>query len=336
MSSDKKLKKVRGKFIAIVYSFEGENAPGFQHYDVWRADVISDWLNAIQEVGCIPYILDVRTFVYKAANNSLPHIDFVINLNAGNFELSTLGLVPSVCGFLAIPCIPCDTISSVVGESKILSNLIAFAAGLNVPKELNISDLNGIFKPNNLGSSCGIKKGHQTTEKKDYVYQQFIEGFDVTIPILHNPNTKKLEVLPAILYLPESKDPNWFLGEKEKWLHTGYKKHAVLVDEETKEKCLELGKAYSIKTFYRVDTRLACNSYEELLRAIKEPIHFSKVYFLEINAMPTIKQGINFHNSLEHLNSNHPMYGCLASYKKEIKNHTLTGFILYCALSALT
>lgn len=97
------LNSIQGSIIAVVYTFEGENAPGFKHYDVWRSNVIADWINAINEIGCKPYIIDVRTFISKAMMDTLPHLDFIINLNAGNINLDNLGLIPSVCSFLNIP-----------------------------------------------------------------------------------------------------------------------------------------------------------------------------------------------------------------------------------------
>ena len=103
------LNSIQGSIIAVVYTFEGENAPGFKHYDVWRSNVIADWINAINEIGCKPYIIDVRTFISKAMMDTLPHLDFIINLNAGNINLDNLGLIPSVCSFLNKPCIPCSS-----------------------------------------------------------------------------------------------------------------------------------------------------------------------------------------------------------------------------------
>lgn len=72
------LDRIKGLTVAIVYIFEGEQAAGFAHYHIWKGDIISKWLNAIANVGCRPFILDVRTFVEKAFSNTLPHIDFVI------------------------------------------------------------------------------------------------------------------------------------------------------------------------------------------------------------------------------------------------------------------
>jgi len=70
-----------GKTVGVIYTFEGEKAPGFKHYHIWQSDIISKWLLAIQDLKCRPLIFDVRTFVEKAISNQLPHLDFVLNLN---------------------------------------------------------------------------------------------------------------------------------------------------------------------------------------------------------------------------------------------------------------
>ena len=121
------LHRIQGKTIAVVYIFEGEQGEGFEHYDIWQSDVISEWLYAIQQNHCRPLIMDVRTFILKAMSQTLPEIDFVLNLNNGNKVLSTLGLVPSVCSFLNIPCIPCNTVSIIAGEHKGIANYVASA-----------------------------------------------------------------------------------------------------------------------------------------------------------------------------------------------------------------
>ena len=49
---------------------------------------------AVEELHCMPLIMDIRTFVQKAMNNTLPYIDYVINLNNGTINISVLGVVP--------------------------------------------------------------------------------------------------------------------------------------------------------------------------------------------------------------------------------------------------
>lgn len=324
---------VKGRTIAIVYIFENENAKGYSHYDIWKSDVITTWLNAVQELKCVPFILDARTFVYKAMNNSLPSIDYVINLNNGNIDLSTLGLIPSVCSFLSIPCIPCNTISIIVGENKLLSNLIAYSKKMNVPKELDKTDLTGITRPYNLGSSRGVKRGY--IQQTDSFYQEFVRGIDITTPILFNPIEKRLEVLPTIMYYPIKQNIDWFLNEEEKETHEGYEKRIIHIDNTAKDRFLHLAESISINTYCRIDSRVKCDSFDDVKKIIKDQIiSHEKIYFVEINPMPTIRNEINFHTALQELTSNYDMSVCVDNYREMVEDFSYTGFILFCSILA--
>lgn len=329
----KLLQELYGKTIAIIYIFEGEDAAGYGHYEVWKSDVISSWMFAIEELHCLPLIMDIRTFVQKALNKSLPYIDYVVNLNNGSKIISTLGLVPSVCSFLNIPCIPCNTTTIVCGEHKKLSNIIAEGIGLNVPKTLPTSDNTGITRPIGLGSSLGVKRGaHNSIQNNSFIYQEFIKGYDITTPILFNPITSNLEVLPAVLYTPYEHSVEWFLGEDEKRLHHGYSKQTAHLSQSAKEKYISLAKEMGIYSYCRIDARLHCESEEESFSLIANTVPLDKLYFLEINPMPTIKNNINFHSSMDALNDQYSLYTCYEAYKKIIENATHTGFILSCSI----
>lgn len=327
---------IQGKTIGIVYIFEKDDASGYIHYEAWKSDVITSWLMAIQELKCVPYIMDLRTFVFKAMNNTLPVLDYVVNLNNGTIELSTLGLVPSVCSFLSIPCIPCNTLSMIIGEDKMVSNLIAYAKNMNIPKDLDTTNVYGILRPNTLGSSYGIQRGYAECKSCDCLYQEFIPGFDMTTPIIYNPIFNKMEVLPAVMYYPKNHDVEWFLGKEEKEKHQGYDKMIVHIDEEAKKKYIELANAFSIKTYCRIDARIKCKSIDELKKTINSPISLENIYFLEINPTPTIKDNINFHTSLQNVSIEYDMYKCIEEYKANIDIFSYTGFVLFCSISALT
>ena len=330
----KLLNSIKSKSIALVYTYKNENAKGFSHYDTWGSGVISDWMKAIEELSCIPYIIDVRTFGLKGLNRTLPPIDFVINLNAGNVDINTLGLVPSICGFLGVPCIPSGTLQTVAGEHKGLSNLIAKTMNFNIPKSIsNDSDKDKIFRPMNLGSSVGVRKNGKTAYNG--IFQEFISGFDITTPILYNSNSKKLEVLPSLLYNPDNNDINWIFGENVKAKSQGYKKIIVDIDTLAKEFYLNLVRAYEIKTFCRIDVRIKCDNYDEINDFINKPIPFDKLYFLEVNSMPTIREGINFCNSIKQLPITSNMYTCYNQYCGELKNATPVGFILLNSIAAI-
>lgn len=324
---------IQGKTVAVVYIFEGEDIEGYEHYDIWQSDVICEWLNAIHLNHCYPLILDVRTFIQKAMNNTLPHIDFVLNLNAGNKKLSTLGLIPSVCSFLNIPCIPCNTVSIIAGEHKNIANYVANATNLNLPK-FNPSTGERIFRPINYGSSRGVIKGMLNNCAKEGVCQEFIQGYDITTPILYNPIAGKLQALPTVMYYSNDKDINWFFNEEVKEKRDGYKKQILKIDPLTEEQYINLSEKLSINCYCRIDARVKCGSKDEWKELCSRPIPSEKIYFIEINPMPTLKQNINIHNAINALYEGHPFYNCYTEYKSLYKTSSPTGFILFCSMLA--
>ncbi len=330
------LMKIEGSTIALVYVFEKDYTEGFQHYDPWKSDVISDWLRAIQELHCMPFILDVRTFAQKALNGSLPQIDYIVNLNAGTNNLSTLGLVPSICSFLNIPCIPANTETTIIGEHKRFSNLIATALHSNVPADTPSTMPNGIFRPINYGSSHGVQKGFpQKLPCDKYVYQQFIPGFDMTIPILYNPLNETLESLPPVMYLPNEIETTWFLGEEEKQKHVGYKKVTINITEQAQEHFIKLAQEFGITTYCRIDTRVYCDSKKDIEEAINRKIELQRINFIEINPLPTIKNGINFHTSFSEINQNSELGKCIAHYNNYFEPNSFVGFVLSSSIISL-
>jgi hypothetical protein len=333
------IKSLRGRIIAIVYIFEKEDASGFKHYWIWKSDIISAWLNAIQELGCVPFILDVRTFVQKASDRTLPHIDYVLNLNCGCYELSSLSLVPSICSFLTIPCVPCNAVSITASENKRISNLIACAMNLNVPKSLDSSHNEGIYRPLNLGSSIGVKRGCFHDFRNDGIYQEFIPGYDITIPIAYNPYIKDIDLLPPVLYLPKSSDPNWIYDEKEKTNDNGFITLPFLeVEKKAKDDILAFSHVFPIQTYGRIDARIRCMDEKLSAEIVKKPFSLGDLYFIEINSMPTIERDDSFEFAFDvaQLNECHSFYYSTKKYKEIIANPTINGFLLSCSMLSLS
>lgn len=333
-SPQKILSALKRKNIALVYTFENESAPGFGHYDFWKFNIIGDWGRAVEQLGCMPYVLDVRTFGYKALNNSLPPLDFVVNLNAGNESLSTLGLVPSLAGFIGVPCIPNDSLATVAGESKTLSNKVAMAHGIIVPPKLDPAIKGGILRPDNYGSSRGVFRQKMGLKSEHELYQEFIPGVDFTVPFLFNPASHQLEGLPGVMYIPENRNMFWFLGEEEKAQHTGYTKTLVPAAADVAEAFCQLAKSFQIKTLCRIDSRVACEDYETLDEIRKEPIPLSRIRFMEINAMPTIGEGINFCNAVSGLPTQQGLGALRRECQSLIPGMLDTAFVLFCAICA--
>lgn len=318
--------KIKGKTIAIVYTFEGDTSSGFEHFFVWKSNILIKWLSAVDELHCLPLILDVRTFIDKAINKTLPYVDYVLNLNTGILDLSVMALVPSTCSSLGIPCIPCDAVSIVTGESKALSNLIANSVGIQVPKALDANNPQGIFRPVNLGNSLGVKRG-LNSDYSHGIYQEFISGYEITTPIVYNFISKKMDLLPTVLYLPKNKDLNWFNGEDEKKTRSGYSFRIVTLDEKTKKKYLELTEALSIRTFCRIDARIKCteSTYHQ---SSCDTVTFDDVFFIEINVMPTIREKNNFTFSFDSIKEKDSIFPCIEAQKQIFGNVNVHSFLL--------
>lgn len=319
----KELLFLKGKTIAIVYIFEGDNESGFEHFFIWKSDIISLWLKAVQEMNCFPLILDVRTFVNKAMNNTLPHIDYVLNLNSGTYNLSTMALVPSICSSINVPCIPCDATTIVTGEHKELSNLIANSLGIQVPKNININEEGGIFRPINLGNSLGVERKFNKQLKG--VYQEFIKGYDITTPIVYNSSIEKMDLLPTIIYIPDNCDVSWYNGDMAKKTRSGYRFEIVELDEKLKSKYLELVDVLSINSFCRIDARVKSKNICQEIKSIT----FDDTYFIEINVMPTIREYNNFVHSYDLLNVNGTYKNYFDAYREIFnKKPSLNSFLL--------
>ena len=323
---------LKGVLIAIVYTFEGEDANGFEHYDVWRMDVVGDWLRAVEEIGAIPYIMDVRTFGQKALNNTLPCIDYVINLNAGNIELSTLTLVPSICAFKGLTCLPCDAFISVVGEHKIFSNIIAADAGLKIPLPSKHGG-QSIKKPVSMGSSAGVRKysGPDISTGKEFS-QEFIAGIDLSTPLLFNPHKQRMIASQSVAYITEPFNPEWFLSADEKSGNSSYIKVSARISESTRNAFAELAAKFGIKTLCRVDARVRSDSEEEIQEFLRTEIPDDRIHFIEINPMPTIRSGINFCNAIVSEAPENEFAEPLRLYNDIISKPTVVGFILSSAI----
>lgn len=330
------LHMLQGKTIGVIYTYEGENAPGFSHYHFWESDIISNWLVAIQQLRCKPFILDVRTFVEKAIAETLPHLDYILNLNCGGCELSPMALVPSISSFFHIPCIPCDAVTILAGENKRMSNLAALATGLTVPRTLSEQEPNGIFRPLNLGSSIGVKKGPLSGKEPVGLYQEFIPGYDITTPIVYNPCIEKMDFLPTVIYMPPEDDANWYLGEVQKDTRSGFRRETIfLLDDELKYKYLELIQNLSINTFCRIDARIKCKSKKQLLEMLKKPLKLEDVYFVELNPMPTVWINNAFSHSFSSIHESHSINPYIRLLNHSVSENNVYVFLLSLSMLSL-
>lgn len=334
------LNNVKGKTIALVYIFEKEDAPGFKHFLVWKDKILIGWLKAIYELDCMPYIIDVRTFLQKASNHSLPHIDYVVNLNSGCYTLSTMGLVPAICSFLDIPCIPCDAIAILSAENKKISNYVAKGLNLLTPNTLDNNSKGGIYRPNNLGNSIGIRLGSKMeNEHVTGMFQEFIPGYDITIPFAFNPEYKEIDVFPPILYLPNTLDPYWIFDEESKKEDAGLKTVSFhSIEQSARRQLVSLIKTFNINTFGRIDARIKTTDIQLSEKIVEGSFDLKNTYFIEINAMPTVEEGDGLDLAFKEAQKNETnnFHRCVSHYISEIHHPTINGFLLFVSILAFS
>lgn len=322
--------QINKKVIAIVYVFENEYAEGYGHFYAWSASNIAIWLNAIEFLGCVPYIIDTRTFLKQASENNLPHIDFVLNMNNGNTNLDAMSLVTSVCSFLNIPCIPSNSTATIVGENKKLSNQIAKSLGINVPADA-IDMQNAIYRPNNLGNSSGVIYG-DISSLGTGIKQEFIKGYDITTPVLFDPSRKELSVLPSIIYYNKSKSVDWFLDETSKENRDGYKKSIIKINKHTENLFIKLANYLGVGSYCRIDSRVKCNSPDKLEIILKNGAENDDIFFIEVNSLPTMKNNTAFLNSLNYC-QNMQIQNAINEFVTSYKVFNDIAFVLYCSIS---
>lgn len=324
------LKKICGKTIAVIYIFEGDEARGYKHYHVWRSSELNGWLSAIYEIGCIPYITDLRNFVERTMNKTLPKIDYVLNLNCGAINLSTLGVIPSVSSYAGLPVIPCNTVSIMAGENKYISNMIALSVGLQVPKEVNEEFKDVINRPISYGSSIDVKRNYDTNG----LNQEFIYGLDITIPFVYHPLRKEILPFPSIIYKPNSNSSNWYFGESEKSTQQGYRRQFTnLIDESLISLYKKMMYIMSIKTYCRIDARIKCSDIETEFNRI-ENVNNDNTFFIEINPMPTINIDNSFGASFSNISESSSFYNCIKTYESIFGNCSVHGFLLTSSILA--
>ena len=106
------------------------------------------------------------------------------------------------------------------------------------------------------------------------------------------------------------------------------------IDSLTEKQYINLSEKLNINCYCRIDARVKCDSKEEWEELCSKPIPSEKIYFIEINPMPTLKPNINIHNAINALYEGHPFYNCYNEYKSFYKVSSPTGFILFCSMLA--
>lgn len=225
-----------------------------------------------------------------------------------------------------------------MSENKHISNIIAAANKINVPEYLPLSNNNGIFRPLNLGSSIGVKIGK--SDDCPGVYQEFIPGYDITIPVVYNPYINSLDLLPPILYFPNSQNPNWIYNFEEKYCENeNFIKHPLLnVESNTKRILLKFAKTFPITTFGRIDGRIKCKDILLSKDILQKTLVLDDFFFIEMNSMPTIENNDSFDMAFKAAQNytEYSIHPAVEQYCKAVKHASMIGYVLSSSIISLS
>lgn len=150
---------------------------------------------------------------------------------------------------------------------------------------------------------------------------------------MYNPLTENIDPLPTILYYPTNNDVNWYLSNKAKETSLGFSREVLpsinnkLINDFTK-----LMKCIDTDTYCRIDFRLSSKDILSLSDLEKVVLTHDNTFFIEINPMPTIETGNNFYVSMINISQDFTFYETIKYYNEKIKNNSIHGFILSCAI----
>ena len=251
-------------------------------------------MKAISPLGVEPYVIDVEGFLSMGQRED---IDFVVNLNSGATPLPNLGLVPSVSEWRGWGCFPNSADVVLAGERKDICKAV-FSKWFRVPEDLSQAATDdpraAIFKPTTMGNSQGVRRHMQGAESGGGIVEEFIPGYDVTVPVFFDITLDDYVVAPAILYLPDVATPEeWFLSYEQKM------DRSIVIERQVRRLGTDVcdlvaraSRSFGFQSLARFDFRWRT---EDATLAI-EP---GELWFLEINCLPTLRAGVNFIESIK-------------------------------------
>jgi len=336
---------LRGESAAVVYGFAPTGNFTQIWYDQWRSSVISSYGSALEELGLHPYFVDAGSFARQALDRSLPKMVCAFNLNAGITPIHHWSMVPSVASWCGIRPFPSEADVLIVGERKDTASLIAQECGFAVPKSYRKKQLQTldsaepvVLKPRDMGGSVGLRRStagelaDEDVAQNTDIIQDFIFGFDLTIPVVWQPTLGKHRCVGGVMYLPENGSQDWYHSADSKESGRGYSKRVVSIPPELESLLANFAKRIELGPYARIDLRIQCNS---------DAVHdidwkAAKPFFIEVNPLPTLRAGINFLNVVAH-----EIFQ--SAFENEIRGLTeglgnppsAHAFVLACALATL-
>jgi hypothetical protein len=288
------LDDLRGKTVAIVYSFSNRVEPSVAWYDRWRSDVIVFFGRGVERLGAEPRYMDVETYIKAQGSRGEGPGDFVVNLHSGLNDLGCWPIISSLARWRRIPVAPCSSDVHIVGERKDLANMLAAQAGLRVPQPFaDECEPETLFvrKPRDLGMSRGLRILPRSELDSDAfgsdIVQRLIPGYDATVGVVRTPDGNYAVIGAQLLVPAQMGDTGWVFSEESKIAEdsgsASFSRRIVDVGQELSRMICDVCNRIGPSGHYRLDFRIQTSDPVGLACLTPE-----NAYFLEANPTPTV------------------------------------------------
>jgi hypothetical protein len=298
------VERIRGGSVALVYahSFDNETLQAF--YLRQRTELLSGYADVVDLLGANPVFYNIDQFVELCARpHQLAKIDYIINVPGGSLELDLITMVSNLAAKMRKPIFPATTTCVSLGQNKPIARRLARELGWLIPDSVSFGDASAfdrplILKPKSAGDSYGVRiidrsQLSDVLDKRNYMLEEFVEGYDFTVYLMLSAITRQYEVLGGSLTIPT--DPHnrlWYSDNATKFAVSGrgsqrydrlvIKREPRATTRALQGLCRQTCDVFGVSTVARMDFRLP----EFPSRFHDIDIHDCR--FLEFNALPSI------------------------------------------------
>lgn len=295
----------------IGFCYDTKSDYGYSEDTLEYTDFVS--LHTVSEIGLAieknGYKLEYIGNIYKL-HDQLIHdtfnCDFIFNIAEGFGSRNRESLLPCLLELYQIPHTASDAYGMCINLNKYHTKILAESIGVPVPKGICFDTLTEeisdriltlgfpfILKPNCEGGSMGLYLIHsmkEFIEKAEFLIhtysfellaEEYIEGAEITVPIIGNGSTAK--ALGVVTILNEDGTNIDLYSNSLKQIDNVINTTMFQFDEELRKKIMDysvrIHNFFQLHDYSRMDFRISSNG---------------KPYFLEINAMPSLCRDCSF------------------------------------------
>jgi len=294
--------------VGITYDVKedyGFFASDWKHTDFTTLAEVNYIKDIFESRGHSVYLIGNYEKLYKSLIDlSFPPVDIIFNIAEGINSRNREGWIPSLLEMNNIPYAGSDAYGLSLSLNKAHTKIIARYLGIRTPEFCLINcerdafvatrhiESPWILKPNYEGSSSGVAYVTDAAEfvvqakhlldhfKQPILCESYIEGREANVAVLYDgPNTELIGVVEVVR---RSGEPIHIFGAQDKQLHTCTKVNTSFSNEvntEMVDSIIKLYKYMGCLDYGRGDFRVSSTG---------------KVYFLEINPLPSLDEESGF------------------------------------------